>query len=132
MRALIAGLTVVVVLAVGSDLGQYLRAPHASAAALSCCCGPAGDPHGCECTGPCCDHGPGRARDRAFAGFDAHCATRQAAPPGATTLLPGTPVAARVSRLDLPAVVAPGPPADRVAARGPSAPSEPPPRTRAA
>jgi hypothetical protein len=130
MRALLACLTIVVVLAVGSDLGQFLRAPHAGP--VLCCCGPAGDGHGCECTGPCCSHGPSRAGDRALPGYDQHCGARQAAPPGATTLLPGTPVATRTARPTLPAAIAPAPPRSHAAAHGPAAPPEPPPRTRAA
>lgn len=131
-RALLACLTILVVLAVGSDLGQFLRAPHGRAVAAFCCCGPAGDEHGCECTGPCCDHGASRARDRSLPGYDSHCGARQAAPPGATTLLPGAPATQHAARPDPPAAIVPVPRAARAVARGPAAPPEPPPRTRAA
>lgn len=129
MRALIAGLTMLVVLAVGTDLGQLVRV-HGAPASL-CCCGPAGDEHGCACTGPCCDHGPRHARDRARAGFDDHCGTRHPAPPATTGLQPGTPVAVRTHR---PATVAVrlSPAAAPRFGRAFTAPPEPPPRTRAA
>jgi len=129
MRALLAGLTMLVVLAVGTDLGQLARV--AGAPDAPCCCGPAGDEHGCACTGPCCDHGPRRAHDRSVAGFDDHCGARPAVPQAATGLLPGTPVATRAPR---PAVtVARLAPAEAPAhGRSFAAPPEPPPRTRAA
>lgn len=129
MRALLACLLTLVVLAVGSDLGQFLRAP--AGASTLCCCGPAGDAHGCECTGPCCDHAPRRGRDRSMAGFDEHCGTRKAAAPAATSLQPGTPVAVRVPR-PAPAAWRPAAPAAAVPAGAIPAPPEPPPRTPAA